>query len=85
MEAKIFRRKAGEIPTSLPEDLDRLAVRMDEAIDTSDIPERMDRDRLIRDQDGRLLKEHSPIREAVATSMASRDARRSRPRWPLGR
>jgi len=73
-EAKIVRRAAGEIPATSAEDLARMLAIPDEAVDTSDIPERTgERRRLRRDADGRLPRRRSAIREAIVAAMAARE------------
>lgn len=73
-EGKIIRRKAGETPPPSPEELAHVLAIPDEAIDFSDIPERTGpRRRLRRDENGRLPKRRSAIRETIAAAMADRE------------
>ncbi len=69
----VVRRKAGEIPPTPSEDLERLLAMQDAGdVDTSDIPERKDRVRLSRDADGNLPPQRGTIRDAVASEMGRR-------------
>jgi len=70
---RVVRRRAGEIPPTPPEELDRLLA-MQEAgdVDTSDISESTGRRRLVRDADGDLPPRRSVIREAVHSEMGRR-------------
>jgi hypothetical protein len=71
-EGKIVRRKAGQVPPTSPERLAAIEAIPDEAIDYSDIPQMPGGERLVRDEDGRLRRRPSKIREAVAAAMADR-------------
>jgi hypothetical protein len=70
---RVVRRRAGEIPPTPPEELDRLLA-MQEAgdVDTSDISESTGRRRLVRDAAGDLPPRRSIIREAVHSEMGRR-------------
>ena len=70
-ESKLIRRKAGEIPKSTPEELDRLEAIDEDSIDLSDIPDVSSAGRLFRDETGRLPRK-SAIRDAVSGVMAER-------------
>jgi hypothetical protein len=73
LEGKIVRRKAGATPPPSPEELARLRDMPDEQIDYSDIPEQTgERQRMIRDQDGRFPPRRSAIRETVAAAMTAK-------------
>ena len=72
-ENETIRRAEAELPATSPEELARLLAIPDEAIDTTDIPERLgERGRLRRDENGRLPRRRSPIREAILAAMEDR-------------
>jgi hypothetical protein len=63
----------GEIPATSTEDLARMLAISDEAIDTSDIPERSgERQRLTRDENSQLPRRRSLIRESITAEMTVR-------------
>jgi hypothetical protein len=72
-EARMIRRKAGEIPRTSPEEISRMLAIRDEEIDFSDIPERAGGQRLYRDENGRLPRRRSIVRETIAATMAERE------------
>src|SRR5437016_5886291 len=69
---KTVRKRAGEIPAASRADLDRLRAAMRGPIDTGEIPERRQFDRLQRDANGKLAPRKSIIREAVEREMRRR-------------
>jgi hypothetical protein len=74
LEDETIRMTSEEIPATTAEELARMLAIPDEAIDTSDIPERRGpRRRLQRDGDGRLPGRQGVIRETIAAAMAERD------------
>jgi hypothetical protein len=73
LEGKIVRRKASEVRRTTPERLAEIAAIPDEAIDVTDIPELAGGQRLYRDENGRLPKRRSVIRETIAEAVASRE------------
>jgi hypothetical protein len=66
---KIVRKPAAEIPPASPADLERLRAAMRGRIDSSEISERRQFQRLRRDPSGELPGKKSVIREAVARQM----------------
>lgn len=66
---KVIRKSASEIPPATKADLDRLRAAMQGPIDTSEISERRQFQRLYRDASGRLPPRKSLIREAIAQQM----------------
>ncbi len=75
LDGKIVRREADQIPATSAQELERMLAIPDEAIDPSDIPERpVERQRLIRDPDGRLPKKRRGlIRDSIAAVMVERE------------
>jgi len=67
--SKTVRKSAREIAPASTADLDRLRAAMQSSIDTGEIPERRQFQRLKRDASGRLPRAKSMIREAVAREM----------------
>ena len=72
-EGRIIRRTAEEIPGTSPEEIARMLAIRDEDIDTSDIPEMAGGQRLYRDENGRLPRRRSVVREVVVATMAERE------------
>jgi hypothetical protein len=70
---KVIRKSAAEIPSATAADLDRLRAATQGAIDSKDIRERRQFQRLRRDLEGRLPPRKSMIREAVARQMQHLD------------
>ncbi len=66
---KIVRKSAAEIPRAANADLERLRTAMKGEIDTSEIPERKNVQRLQRDASGNLPPRKSIIRDAVQRQM----------------
>jgi hypothetical protein len=66
---KITRKSKSEIPPASKSDLDRLRAAMKGDIDTSEIPERRNFQRIKRDASGNLPPRKSVIRDAVALEM----------------
>jgi hypothetical protein len=83
-ENKVARKSAAEIPHTSAADLNRLRAAMAGDIDTSDIPERREFQRLHRDAKGNLPPRKSVIREAVMREMKRLDLSVYR-LWQLGR
>ena len=73
LEGKIVRRKVSKVRRTTPERLAEIEDIPDEAIDFSDIPELAGGQRLYRDENGRLPKRGSIIRETIAAAVASRE------------
>jgi hypothetical protein len=70
---KIVRRRADEVRRPSPERLAEIEAIPEEAIDTSDIPEMAGGQRLYRDENGRLPRRRSVVRETIAATMAERE------------
>ena len=69
-EVDTVRRTADQITKSSPSELASLLASPDDSIDTSDIPEHAsERQRLRRDDNGRLPRRRSVFREAVVAEM----------------
>jgi hypothetical protein len=81
---KITRKTAAEIPRASKGDLDRLRAAMHGDIDTSEIAERREFQRLHRDASGKLSPRRSVIRDAVMREMKRLDLSVYR-LWQLGR
>jgi hypothetical protein len=77
LEGDLVRRKAGEIPKTSAEELARLRVLQEGPVDTSDIPERTHRRRLVRDASGKLPGRSGLIREAGVEKSRLNDPRYS--------
>ena len=70
--AKVVRKSAAEVPPASPADLDRLRAAAAGRIDTTDIPERREFQRLRRDAAG------GPPRKSVIREAVQREMERSR-------
>ena len=69
----VVRKSAKRIRRSTPADLAGLASRVDEAVDTSDIPERVGSCDRVRAADGRIIKpRESPLRAAILAEVHRR-------------
>jgi hypothetical protein len=70
----VIRKSVGQVRRSTRTELARLAARMDEAIDTSDIPERVGPcERVVRDADRRIVKpRQSLLRAAILAEVKQR-------------
>lgn len=73
-EDRMVRKSANRIRRTTPSELARLARRMDDPVDTSDMPQRTGPcNRVVRDADGKIVKpQDSLLRSAVLAEMKRR-------------
>jgi hypothetical protein len=83
---RIVRKSAARVKRSSPSELARLAARMNDPVDTSDIPERTAPcNRVVRTPDGRIVQPESSILRRAILAEVNRRGISGHELWKLAR